>query len=107
MRKERAVAFVLMLLALAIAAAAFAGRAGHSQALPAPKPVWNDAQLISAGTTPPTEAQCFSAGRRCFTPQSLQAAYNVGPLYASGLNGAGQTIAIRRSGCSPCAARRV
>jgi len=94
MRKERAVAFVLTLLALAIAAAAFAGRAGHTQALPSPKPVWSDAQQLSSSTTPPTEAQCFSAGRRCFTPQSLQAAYNVGPLYASGLNGAGQTIAI-------------
>jgi subtilase family serine protease len=85
---------VLALLALAITAAAFAGRGGHAQALPSPTPVWNDAQLISSSATPPTEAQCFSAGRRCFTPRSLQAAYNVGQLYASGLDGRGQTIAI-------------
>src|SRR3954454_13849121 len=51
-------------------------------------------QLISTSTTPPTEAQCVSVGRRCFTPQAIQAAYNLGPLYGQGLNGQGQTIAI-------------
>jgi subtilase family serine protease len=56
--------------------------------------MYSDAQLISASTTPPTEAQCESVGRRCFSPQSLQGAYNLAPLYASGLTGAGQTIAI-------------
>lgn len=50
--------------------------------------------LISTGTTPPTEAQCESVGRRCFTPQAIQAAYNLGPLYQQGLNGNGMTIAI-------------
>jgi subtilase family serine protease len=49
---------------------------------------------LTTSTTPPTEAQCFSVGRRCFTPQAIQAAYNVGPLYASGINGQGITIAI-------------
>jgi subtilase family serine protease len=49
---------------------------------------------VSTSTTPPTEAQCFSVGRRCFTPQAIQAAYNVGPLYANGFNGQGMTIAI-------------
>src|SRR5262249_12028635 len=33
-------------------------------------------------------------GRRCFAPQAIRAAYNLAPLYAAGLNGAGQTIAI-------------
>jgi subtilase family serine protease len=50
--------------------------------------------LISTSTTPPTEAQCESVGRRCFTPQAIQAAYNLGPLYQQGLNGKGMTIAI-------------
>lgn len=50
--------------------------------------------FVSGSTTPPTEAQCFSAGRRCFTPQSIRAAYNLGPLYAQGKDGHGQTIAI-------------
>jgi subtilase family serine protease len=94
MRRGRGIAVVLALLLLALALAALVGRGGSARALPTPRPVWNDAQLISSSTTPPTEAQCFSAGRRCFTPVSLQAAYNVGPLYASGLNGRGQTIAI-------------
>jgi subtilase family serine protease len=49
---------------------------------------------VSSSTTPPTEAQCFSVGRRCFTPAAIQAAYDVGPLYAKGLNGKGMTIAI-------------
>lgn len=44
--------------------------------------------------TPPTAAQCASAGRRCFSPQGIQAAYNLGPLYAGGNDGRGQTIAI-------------
>ncbi|HZO97305.1 MAG TPA: S53 family peptidase [Gaiellaceae bacterium] len=55
-------------------------------------------QQLGTSETPPTEAQCFAAnppaGRRCFTPQSIRAAYNVGPLYARGFDGRGQTIAI-------------
>jgi subtilase family serine protease len=50
--------------------------------------------FISGSTMPPSEAQCQSVGRRCFTPQAIQAAYNLGPLYAQQLNGKGQTIAI-------------
>ena len=61
---------------------------------PLPHPLYSDALLITSSTTPPTEAQCESVGRRCFTPQSVQSAYNLSPLYAKGLNGAGQTIAI-------------
>jgi subtilase family serine protease len=49
---------------------------------------------ITTSATPPTEAQCESVGRRCFTPQAIQSAYNVGPLYAKGWNGKGMTIAI-------------
>src|SRR5438105_7332075 len=93
MRRGRVFAAALVVLVIGLALAMLGG-GGRTSALPVAHPVWNDAQLISAGTTPPTEAQCFSAGRRCFTPQSLQAAYNVGPLYASGLDGSGQTIAI-------------
>ena len=61
---------------------------------PAPVPAYSDAQLISASTTPPTEAQCESVGRTCFTPQAIQSAYNVGPLYAGGWTGEGVTIAV-------------
>ena len=51
-------------------------------------------QLITASATPPTEAQCLSVGRTCFTPQAIQSAYNLGPLYAADLKGQGMTIAI-------------
>lgn len=57
-------------------------------------PSVSDFAQISTGNTPPTEAQCQAVGRRCFTPQALQSAYNVGPLYAQGFNGQGMTIAI-------------
>jgi len=85
-----AVAAVLFAAAMAV----LLGRAGGAQGLPAPHPSWTDAQLVSTSTTPPTEAQCFSVGRRCFAPRAIQAAYNVGPLYSLGFDGRGQTIAL-------------
>ena len=57
-------------------------------------PMVSDYQFISATT--PTEAQCASVGRRCFTPQSTQAAYNVDPLYAAGMDGRGHHDRDRR-----------
>ena len=87
-----ALALPLPLLALVVCTAAV--RSAGARSLPTPQPIWDEAQLVSTSTTPPTEAQCFSVGRRCFTPQGIHAAYNVGPLYTEGLDGAGQTIAI-------------
>lgn len=58
------------------------------------RPLVAEYEYLSASPTPPTEAQCFSVGRRCFTPSSMQNSYNLGPLYAQGLNGQGQTIVI-------------
>jgi subtilase family serine protease len=49
---------------------------------------------LTTSAVPPTLAQCVSAGRRCFTPQAIRAAYNLGPLYTAGYDGRGQTIAI-------------
>jgi subtilase family serine protease len=71
--------------------------AGHSVFYPAV----SDWHLISSDTTPPTEADCFAANIRCFTPQSMTAGYNFGPLYASGWTGKGKTIAIIDSFGSP------
>jgi subtilase family serine protease len=67
---------------------------GAAAALPVPRPTVSDYQFIKAGTTPPSEADCEAVGRTCFTPQAIQSAYNLGPLYAAGNNGAGITIAI-------------
>ncbi len=58
------------------------------------QPTVSDYAFISSSTTPPTEAQCNSVGRRCFSPLAIQAAYNVGPLYDHSINGKGVTIAI-------------
>jgi subtilase family serine protease len=49
---------------------------------------------MTSSTTPPTEAQCISVGRTCFTPQAVQSAYNLAPLYNAGHDGRGVTIAI-------------
>ena len=60
-------------------------------------PTVSDYAQVGTSTTPPTQAQCANATpvkRRCFTPQALQSAYNLGPLYAAGFNGTGMTIAI-------------
>jgi subtilase family serine protease len=49
---------------------------------------------LTHSATPPTEAQCESVGRRCFTPASTRSAYNIQPLYDAGIDGRGVTIAI-------------
>jgi subtilase family serine protease len=70
-------------------------RAGATAAaLPAPVPAFTDSHYFSGTLTPPTEANCNSVGRRCFTPQSMEASYNLLPLYALGDEGQGVTIAI-------------
>ena len=76
---------------LAVFAAAQTG-AGSAHAYPVPHPTVSDYQFIKATT--PTQADCAAVGRTCFTPQAIQSAYNVGPLYQHGLNGRGITIAI-------------
>ncbi|MEE1782181.1 S53 family peptidase [Streptomyces sp. SP17BM10] len=83
-------------LALAASGALAAPTVGVvvAAAYPVVRPAVADYVQVSAGTTPPTPAQCESAGRRCFTPQGIRAAYDLGPLYAGGQNGRGQTIAI-------------
>src|SRR3954453_7978404 len=86
-----ALATATWLLALMLA------HGGHAPAqgrLPIPQPSVRDYEQISASAIPPTQAQCASAGRRCFSPQATRASYNVGPLLAAGKDGRGRTIAI-------------
>lgn len=52
---------------------------------------WN---FLTASVTPPTEAQCYSVGRRCFAPASMANSYNYADLHALGKKGQGKTIAI-------------
>ncbi len=82
---------------MSTAALVFSSGAGAAAPLAAGvalHPAISEYAFISSGTTPPTEAQCFSVHRRCFTPQAFQASYNLGPLYEQDSNGAGMTVAI-------------
>ncbi|HEX8975274.1 MAG TPA: S53 family peptidase [Solirubrobacteraceae bacterium] len=94
MRLRMAVA----LLAGAAAAGGYlllsAGAGSAGVPLPVPHPTISDYAFISGSATPPTEAQCESVRRRCFTPQGIQAAYDMGPLYDAQETGKGVTIAI-------------
>jgi len=74
---------------------AFAGPVSAAPAAAAVfHPTVSDYVQMTTSTTPPTQAQCNSVGRRCFSPQSTRAAYNLAPLYAAGHDGRGVTIAI-------------
>lgn len=82
-------------IALLLAGLFAAGGAGSSAARAGElRPAVSDYAQVAAGETPPTEVQCQSVGRRCFGPQAIQSAYNVGPLHDAGIDGRGQTIAI-------------
>jgi subtilase family serine protease len=51
---------------------------------------------------PPTTGQCIQAlGLACYRPSQFQQAYDLKPLYAHGLNGAGKTIILVDSFGSP------
>src|SRR5438552_2067016 len=81
--------------ALALAATAAATNAGEAgRQYPVPKPTVAEFAQMTASETPPTQAQCISAGRRCFSPQAIQSAYNLSPLHTAGNQGQGITIAI-------------
>ena len=95
MHRRAAVAVVVLALAGSIAAlAAFSSSSTHRTALPLPHPTVTDYQFVSADAAPPSAADCAAVGLSCFTPQAIQSAYNVGPLYRAGRNGKGITIAI-------------
>jgi subtilase family serine protease len=79
---------------LLVGALASGGGKTSSPQLPVPHPLVSDYQQVSRSETPPTQAQCASAGRRCFSPQAIRASYNLLPLYAGGKDGRGRTIAI-------------
>jgi subtilase family serine protease len=85
-------AFVGSLGLLGVASAAAPELAATG--LPAPVPTVAEYQFLSSSATPPAESDCFAAGRRCFTPTSMQNSYNLAPLYAAGAEGQGTTIAI-------------
>jgi subtilase family serine protease len=55
-----------------------------------------------AGMSAPSQANCLKFGDYlCYTPQQVEAAYNLGPLYQRGITGKGKTIVIVDSFGSP------
>src|SRR5262245_55997006 len=100
---KKRIGAALGLACLFSAAAVMAATGGRSSAVASVHPLVGDYAQVSASTTPPTEAQCFTvnfdptvphSGRRCFTPQAIYAAYNLNTLYGQGITGKGYTIAI-------------
>ncbi|HEV8461052.1 MAG TPA: S53 family peptidase [Gaiellaceae bacterium] len=95
MKRSIEVLGVLVVVLAAALVAVLVGRSGSpAAALPLPHPTLSDYQQITTSATPPTQAQCVSVGRRCFTPQSTRSAYDLQPLYDGGFDGRGMTIAI-------------
>ena len=87
--------FATLAAGLLTAASVVAGGGGATvAALPVPLPTVSDYQFLSASTTPPTQGDCNSVGRRCFNATSMENSYNLGPLYAGNNEGQGVTIAI-------------
>jgi subtilase family serine protease len=91
-RRATAVAVLSSAAMLAGGPATAGGAAAAS--LPVPIPAVSDFQLMTGSVTPPAETDCFSVGRRCFTPGPMRTSYNLDPLYAAGDSGQGVTIAI-------------
>lgn len=81
-----------VIASLALLPGAVTSAGSPSAAYPVPQPTISDFQFIKATT--PTQADCAAVARTCFTPQAIQSAYNIGPLYAAGKDGRGMTIAI-------------
>ena len=81
-------------LALGPAGAVAGAGAIAASSLPAAMPTVAGYQYLTASTTPPSEANCFSVGRRCFSSGAIQNSYNLGPVYGAGNQGQGMTIAI-------------
>ena len=97
----RSIAVLVVLGAVGLVCAAAQSQRARAARLPNAVPAITDAQLVSGALTPPSEAQCFAIGRRCFTASAMQNSYNLPPLYAAGNEGQGVTIAIIDSFGSP------
>ena len=62
--------------------------------LPIPHPLISEALFLKADANPPTQADCNSVSRRCFSPAAMANSYNYAVLHALGHRGQGKTIAV-------------
>ncbi|MHB1928571.1 MAG: S53 family peptidase [Acidimicrobiales bacterium] len=99
MRRRRWVLAGLVVLVTGLAPAAV-----PVAAVPVAAGGGSDLEMIHAtlGTTPPTGTQCeLDFGVDCYRPAQIRTAYDMAPLYAAGLDGRGETIAVVDSFGSP------
>jgi subtilase family serine protease len=89
-----AAAAAVLWLVLSLATGQTTAHGAGTAPLPVLQPRVGDFAQMTHSETPPSQAQCASAGRRCFDPYSTRAAYNANPLYAAGRDGRGRTIAV-------------
>jgi subtilase family serine protease len=93
---------IMRSLARRLAAGAITAMAIGSTALSAPitgsslaiRPMIDDFVYLGDSVTPPSQAACNAAGRRCFNPHAMAVSYNYAGLHALGNKGQGKTIAI-------------
>src|ERR1700693_979539 len=87
-----------IVLAVAAACTLFsAGGVAPSNADAAVRPAsgFPAARGFTGAAGPPTSAECMKAlGIACYSPQQVERAYDLPPLYARGLDGRGRTIVI-------------
>ena len=86
--------FTSVALAVLIVSGFTFGASNATYAAPAFHPTVSEWQFISAGPTPPTQADCAAGSRRCFNPTSMANSYNYASLHASKVDGRGETIAV-------------
>lgn len=100
--RPRSVVIAAALLALAAAVFAVAASSGGTRAGAKATPFVHVATGDRALSFPPDTNYCLTnIGIRCYWPAQLQKAYDLAPLYAGGITGAGRTIVIVDSFGSP------
>ncbi len=100
---RRMPALLSLVAALALCSfGAVSGRTASAHVAPRPAVTGHISKPMQRTSAPPTTADCQAQfGVNCYQPFQLQQAYNLAPLYAKGLNGAGRTIVIVDSFGSP------
>ena len=107
MRKRKVTGLAAGATALAlgvIAAAAPTGSAATKTATAGPSAIAVKSGVVHpmGGMSAPSQANCVEAGYyHCLTPEQVETAYNLGPLFQHGVTGKGETIVIVDSFGSP------
>ena len=103
-RKARLLRLLVVVAVVAAAAVtALVGGAGSQpRAGAVARPLLTQPRSARAATQPRPTSQCLTVyGIHCYSPAQFEKAYDLGPLHALGVAGAGQTIAIVDSFGSP------